>query len=256
MLKLLKEAWRFRFVTENFVKTSLGNRYKRSFLGYLWSVLFPLLRYLLMGLIFGYVLKSRDPNYLPLFFTGMIVFSFMASCIANGTRVFINNGSYIKKIYVPKMTFVFNVIFLEFINFFLVLIALILLGMSTGFYTPSVSQLMIIPGIVIIIIFLSGVIPILGTIMVWFHDIQYFVDVIMQTLYFVTPILFPPERLPEFAYKYNPFYYFIEIIRKPLVYNVIPPLYFYFITIGIALFFLLFGLFVLEKKQDQIIFNL
>jgi len=256
MWKLITEAWRYRFVSENFVKTTLGNKYKRSALGYLWSVLLPLLRYLAMGLVFSYVLKNKDPNYFAMFFTGMMVFGFIQSTCLAGTNVFLDNANYLKKIYVPKLIFISNIILTELVNTLLVLAGLLVLGLATGIFHPSWQALAALPGFALIVVFLFGFIALLGTAEVWFNDVQYFVDILMQTLFFITPIMFPASFLPDFLYIYNPFYYLLEMVRFPLVQGQLPDLGMTGIACALTLVTFVAGLWVLNRKQNAIIFKL
>lgn len=256
MRKLITEAWRYRFVSENYVRTTLGNKYKRSALGYLWSVLLPLLRYLAMGLVFSYVLKNKDPNYFTMFFTGMMVFGFLSASTLAGTNVFIDNANYLKKIYVPKLIFIGNIILTELVNTVLVLVGLLALGLVTGYYHPAWADLFALVGFGMIVMFLFGLVSLLGVAEVWFHDVQYFVDIAMQTLFFITPIMFPPSTLPDFLYVYNPFWYLVEMVRIPLVQGVVPDPGMIGVAATTTVVTAVLGLWVLHLKQNAIIFKL
>src|SRR5689334_7480719 len=114
MTNELTEAWRYRAVVENFTLTALGVRYRRSVLGYFWSVLSPLLKYAIMGLVFEIIGRFNMSNYYGYMFLGSVYFGFFSTVVSEATMAFIRNVHYIKKIYVPKLVFVFNIVIYEF----------------------------------------------------------------------------------------------------------------------------------------------
>jgi len=257
MFKLIAGAWRYRFVSQNFVVTTLGNKYKRSFLGYLWSVLLPMARFMILATIFAFVFKRTDAEFYRMRFAGMLVFG-MITTVANGAgKAFVgSNSNYIKRIYVPKLVFVVNVVLMELVNTLLVLVGVVILGLISGYWFPTWEALMIVPGFLINLVFLLGFTSFVAVTMVWFNDIQYFVELLMQTLYFLTPIIFPEESLPPIILKYNPFFYLVEVIRYPLAKGVIPGWEMYAVAVGTALAMFVLGLGLLNLKQDDIIYKI
>lgn len=256
MWKLITEAWRYRYVTENFVRSNLANKYKSSVLGYLWSVLLPLVRYLLMALVFTTILNIGSGQYMGSLVIGLVCFQFFTGALTAGVHAFTANAGYIKKLYVPKLTFILNVVFFELVNYLLVLLGSLVLCCLGGFVTLKVGWFFALLGILNLTIALIGMVALVSIAMVWFRDIQYIVDVLVNTLFFVTPILYPAHLLPAWVYQMNPVYYLILFIQKPLVDGVLPASSELAAAVALAVGFLLVGLALLTRFQDKIYYKL
>lgn len=256
ILQELKDSYRYREVVYNYVYTTLTSKYKRSLLGYVWTVLAPLLKYFVMGSVFYYIGKQSNPLFYPHMFAGSVFFGFFQAVILNGSTVFINNEHYIKKIYIPKLTFIFNLVFFELVNFGLILMGLAILGIFTGhFVAGSHLPLVIIP-ILFSIILLTGAALILGIATVYFRDLTQITDILMQCLFFASPVLTFPEQLPQWLVHWNPMFYFLELFRAPLVHNKLPDSTHVLICGVFSLSTFALGLLMLRRFANRIVYKL
>jgi ABC-2 type transport system permease protein/lipopolysaccharide transport system permease protein len=261
MFKEITEAWRYRAVVENFTWTALGVRYRKSFLGYLWTVLSPMLKYAIMGIVFEIVGKFNMPNYYGFMFLGSIYFGFFSTVVSSSTTAFIANEHYIKKIYVPKLVFILNIVMYEIVNFILVLVAILSLLLLMGQVTLSITWLFVPVAIVITIAALVGLSALIAVATVYFRDLQHLVDILFQALFFATPIFYPLEALeksPLFSLiaRMNPVLYFINMFRDPLTKNVWPDPISVSISIVFALLMLILGTWTVNRHSNRIIFKL
>jgi ABC-2 type transport system permease protein/lipopolysaccharide transport system permease protein len=261
MYREVVEAWRYREVAQNFVKTSLGVRYRRSLLGYLWSVLSPLAKYAIMGVIFEVIGRFAMPNYYGFMFIGSVFFGFVSTVVTQSTLAFISNEHYIKKIYVPKLIYIVNVVLNETVNFVLVLIAIVMLLLAMGQLTVGLSWLFLPIALIITVVGLVGIGTLVAIATIYFRDIQHLSDILFQALFFATPIFYPLSALSKDPVFYamataNPLLYLVNLFRMPLVDNRFPDLASLLISLTISLVLAVSGLFVLKAFNNRIVFKL
>jgi homopolymeric O-antigen transport system permease protein len=259
MFKELMEAVRYRYVIYNFVYSSLKQRYTRSFLGFLWSIITPLLQNLIVGIVFYYLMRMNMPNYIVYLFAGSIIFNIMSNVIMQAPMIMISNEGFIKKIYVPKLVFVLQTVFLEVTNFVFTIISLIILGIIFQKLTASPYDLFLIVPIMLTVLFLTGLAIIISILTVYFRDMAYIISLAMQALFFLTPILYPISIVPVKLRKIlalNPLYYFVEIFRSTILYNQFPRAEYILMCSVMAFAAFFFGLFMLHKFDNRITFKL
>lgn len=257
----LAESWRYRAVVENYVNTSLGVRYRRSVLGYLWTVLSPVAKFAIMGVVFNLIGRFNMPHYYGFMFIGSIFFGFISTVVGASTRAFIDNEHYIKKIYVPKLVFVLNIVLFELVNFLLVLVAVVALLLCLGEVTVAWTWLFLPVALAITVVALVGVATLVAVATIWFRDLQHLVDILFQALFFATPIFYPLSTIEPHKIFYtlalcNPVLYFVSLFRDPLVNGTLPDVGTLVIAAGLAVTFLGLGLLLLKKFNNRIIFKL
>ncbi len=259
IFKSIQEIYKFRYVTVAYVTTNLKSRYRRSVLGFFWTVLAPMLHYIIMGLVFTLLLHSKIDNYFVYYFSGAIFFSIVSATISRAPFAFIQNEHFIKKIYLPKVIFIQNVVIYEVINFLLASSSLIILGMAFGYLKLSFMTLFALIPILLVSIFLFGICSAVSLATVYFRDLIHIVPAILQAAFFATPIIYNKDMIPEKYYIFvylNPFYYYLEAFREPLLYNRLPgfQLMGYLVLSSIVSFLL--GYFLISKFDNKIVFKL
>ena len=122
-----QELVRFWPVVQNMVVQELRVRYQRSFLGFVWTLLNPILMMAILSWVFSRIMDKVD--HYPLFlFAGMVPWSFLSICLNDCAFSIINNEGLIRKIYLPKMVFPLN---------FWVLIALVTFALTLACPVPA-----------------------------------------------------------------------------------------------------------------------
>ena len=181
---------------------------------------------------------------------------------------FRRNASIIKKVYVPKYMYPLSSIFSNFVTFAISLLCLIcvwiffkLTGISGGsnlHITPYVFM-SIVP-MFLLLIFCTGVGLILSVIGVYFRDVEYIWDVLTQLLFYMVPIVYPFQRITghwtRIIIKINPLYSMIEMFRQSVLYGYMlsPKLFAYAAVVSFAT--LAVGIWIFNKKSDDIVFHL
>jgi len=257
--KEITDLWRYRWVCYSAVTSVLKMRYRRSVLGFFWSLLGPVLNYLIIGLVFSFLSKSNTENYFTFMFAGTAIFNLLSVTINQSPNIMISNENYIKKIYLPKSIFILNVVLMEFINFCLGLLALSILGIAFGQLKISPSLLYLPVPILAALFFNIGIASILSIVTVFFRDVNHILPIVMQAAFFGTPIVYPVELAPQqfhYLLKLNPFYYFVESFRFPIYHRQLPPIEITLMTIALSLLVFIIGIAVLKKFDNKIVFRL
>lgn len=233
------------------VKT-LKVRYKNSLIGIFWSMLNPLLFLLILWVVFSQLKAVEGMNY-PLYaLSGLIFWNFISASILQVLTSFIDNGEILKSVNLHPIAFplsamlaaIFNLL-LSFIPFFGILLYLE--------YVPDWSILSVIPYVVVTSIFVTGLGMFLGTLNVYFRDIQLLWTTMMPAFFYFTPIAYPVTMIPEryqWLIKLNPFYYFIDSIHQIFHDGVFPSMEntVMMLSLAVACYFLGYIIFVRLRK--------
>lgn len=254
-----KEIYKFRYVIFSYIESNLRHKYRRSFLGFIWSVLAPLAHYMIMGFVFSFLIRDTMSNFYKYYFLGAIFFSLVSSIISRSAYIMLGNEHFIKKIYLPKIIFVLNNIGFEIVNFSLTLAALVVLGVIFDFLSISWWLLTIPFSVFFICVFLFGIASILSVAIVYLRDVMHMIPPGLQALFFLTPIAYSPSMVPEkyqWLLKYNPLGYFLDLFREPILNNSWPHSETIIICVLMALISMTLGILTLRYFNHKIIFKL
>lgn len=253
--------WKDRYVLWELTTKALSIKYKRSMLGMAWSVLVPLGLASIIGCVYGVLFGVPPRTFLPILFSGLNVWILILGCADGGTQAFLAAEGYLKQTLVNMEIFPARLVLTNFINFLYSIIAYFLIYAFIGTEFFSVKMLLFFPGCIVLFVFLLAVSNITAIFNLIARDYQPFQSIILQGVFYATPIIYLPSMLEEkgyaFIYKLNPFYYFISIIRTPLLGKEIAPLSEYIIATSIA--FILFGFsiwLVMREKRRGVVFRL
>ena len=121
------QKWRkYKTLLGRLVQRDLKVKYRRSVLGYLWSLLNPLLMMLVMSIVFSYMFRYDIPNYPIYLITGQIMFTFFSESTTMAMGSIIGNASLIKKVYVPKYIFPISRVLSCFVTLLFSLVAVVI----------------------------------------------------------------------------------------------------------------------------------
>lgn len=237
------------------VKRDLKVKYRRSILGYLWSLLNPLLMMCIMSYIFSTLFKSNIPNFPLYLICGQTLWNFFNESTNMAMHSVIQNSALIKKVYIPKYIFPFSRVLSSFVtmSFSLLAILIVMLGTRATLY-PTIL-LFWIP-LIFLFIFSCGMGLILSALSVYFRDITHLYNVLTLAWMYFTPVFYDMSFLPEdvqHTITLNPLYHFISFFRDLILYGQIPEANVWAICIGSSLVMLLIGLVVFRKLQRNFI---
>ena len=214
-MKIFKDLYNYRELLKSNVKKEIRGKYKASFLGVIWSFVNPLLMVIVYAVVFPYIMRIQEKDYLIFLITGVIPWNFFTTVISQGTTTILINANIIKKVYFPREILPISVVLSGLINFLIsciiILVFLIIGGLGI---TPYILYL---PLICIIQFVLSlSIVFVLCAIDIYVRDTEYIVNFIIMLLFYLTPVLYSPNMLParfRFILALNPMSHIINAYR-------------------------------------------
>jgi ABC-2 type transport system permease protein len=239
----------------NLVKKDFTVKYRRSYLGILWSLLNPLLMMIIIASVFNNVFRIKIENYAVFYLTGSFIYNFMAEATSGAMNSIIVSGELIKKVYIPKYIFPIEKCLFAVINAMFSFCAVIIVTPLLGVKLTFAALLFFVP-LIYTTIFSFGLGMLLASLNVFFRDITHLYTVWITAWMYLTPILYPIESLPENVLGFvriNPMVYFVDYFRQLVFYGKIPGFSLNLICILYAVSFFAIGLLVFKKTQNRFI---
>jgi lipopolysaccharide transport system permease protein len=182
-------------------------RYKRTTLGILWSLLNPLLLALVYYFAFKVIIRFRVDNYAFFLLSALFAWTWFAASVNMSTGSLVGNASLIKKVNFPRHLLVFATVAGQLANFLFTIPIIFGLAYLQG-PTPSLVWLLGIPVLIVAQLLLTGGIGLaLSMLNAYFRDLQYTVNFLVHLLFWLTPIIYPAELIPDryrFLFQINP----------------------------------------------------
>ena len=251
--------YNYRDLFSQLVGRDIKMKYRRSFLGYVWSVLSPLLTMIVMTIVFSQMFKHDVAYYPAYLLAGQTLFGFLRESSSHTITSITSNAPLLKKTYVPKYIFAASKVTSDLVNMFFSIGALLLVMVFTGVPFTFYIFLSVIP-IIELYVFCMGVGLLLSSISVFFRDIQYIWGVLITAWMYLTPLFYSlsalPDKLQWFITHLNPMYFYITQFRDFMIYGQMsyPP----FIWAGalVAVLMLALGLFTFSRTKDKFILHI
>jgi ABC-type polysaccharide/polyol phosphate export permease len=252
----------YRDLIYTLVKRDLTVRYRRSLIGFLWSMLQPLLTMTVLHVVFSTLfameLRGTGIRSYPVYvLSGILFYSFFQQSIVSSMNSLRANAGILQKLPVPMAVFPLSSVLSGLVNLFLSLVPLFGLLLMTGH--PIRPQLLFLPvAILIAALFTLGAGLLLAPLSIFFTDVVEMVNVFLLLTFYLTPIIYPKsivEKHPLYwVVRYNPIRSILEIFRDPIHLNKIPPLSHISVSLAIAVIALLIGSWAFHKTSDRIPF--
>ena len=168
----LNNFLRYKYLLFELVKKNIKLKYRRSYLGILWTLIEPLLTMIVLTLVFGTLFGKDDRTYPVYILCGRLLYSFFSSASKAGLKAVSGNAAMIKKVYVPKYIYVVAAIISNFVTFVISLVVLV--GVAAVLRVEPTWHIVegLIP-LVILFVMTLGIGLILATLNVFFRDIEY-----------------------------------------------------------------------------------
>lgn len=249
---------KYSFLLSQLVSRDFKVKYKRSVLGIVWSLLYPVLNMAVLALVFSKMFKFSTPgvNYLVYVLSGLVMFNYFSEASNLAMSSVVANFSLINKIYIPKYIFPLSKCLFVGINFLLTLIPLYLVILLTG-TGLNIYHLILPYAFICLFIFTFGFGLILSTISVFLRDMFYIYGIVITLWTYLTPIMYDISMISEslqIIFKLNPLYHYISFIRQIILYHQMPSGLSFAICGLSALVVLVIGLVVFKKNQDKFIY--
>lgn len=205
-------------------------RYRRTKIGPLWVSLSTGLTVLMVGMVYGGIFGTPTGmtlgGYIAFFACGLVIWTFISSTVTESCTVFVQAGPLIKALPVPLLLHVFRMMARNLVLLGHNVLVIVILWLVTP-WALSWSTLLVVPGFILLFLALVGVVLTLSVVCARFRDIQQIVGALLQLMFLLTPIIWPPEALAATRAKLllvlNPVYYLIEVVRGPLLGTPVDP---------------------------------
>lgn len=255
----LADIWRSRFFWLSLVKMDLQLRYRRSVLGVGWSLLYPLATSLVLCIAFHQIFKQSIRGYVLFLMVGQAWWGYVSGVTIQGCQCFVDAESYIRQHSIPMAVYPLRNALGNMIHLLIALsLVIMLVWHFIGF--GNLAALAIMPfSLALLLLFGWSVSVLAGYVNAAFRDIQHLSNIGFQVLFFLTPIIYPPNQTPpqlEQLFAYNPLVPFLEIIRKPIVNGESPSNQMFISATMITLLVTAVALLFLRRLQKRVILYL
>lgn len=262
MFGMFNSLWDYRHFVLSSIRNELKSRFANSKLGGLWMIINPLSQVAIYALILSNVLAAKLPGadsqyaYAIYLMAGLLAWTFFNEIVSRCLTLFIEQGNLMKKMSFPRITLpiitVGSCLFNNVLLFLAMLVIFFLLGHSF-----SLVMLWLIPLSLLLITFALGLGLTLGVLNVFLRDIGQAVPIILQMLFWFTPIVYPINIIPQ-KYHYllslNPIYPITNGYQQILVYNTAPTLDVGILMVSIlAVMLMLLSLFLFRKASEEMV---
>jgi ABC-type polysaccharide/polyol phosphate export permease len=203
----------------NLVRRDLTVRYKRSMIGFFWTMLNPLLLMIILTVVFSTIFRFEGiENYPTYFLSTYLVFGFFAQTTNQSMASLSWNGALMKRVRVPKSIFAVSTTLSGLVNLCLAYVPLFLIMMVTG--APICLTVLYLPfSFLLIAMFTLGVSLLMSAMAVYFEDVQHMYQVATFGLMYMTPIIYPISIVPFrwlWVIRANPLTHLVKLARDPV----------------------------------------
>ena len=270
---MFKRVWinfkKYSFLLKQLVSRDFKIKYKRSVLGVLWSLLYPVLMMAVMAVVFRNVFKFSTPgkSYLVYLMSGLVMWNYFSEASNLAMSSVVGNFSLLNKVYMPKYIFPLSKCLVVGINFLLTLIPLYAVIIIESFNYDDLSiniyHLALPYAFICLFLFTLGVGLILATVSVFLRDMFYIYGIITLIWMYLTPIMYDINIIENSTLstvmKLNPLYLYINFARQIILGDqgrggFLPSWQYFLACGGSAIAVLLVGIAVFKWKQDRFIY--
>lgn len=258
MKKQFKNFMRYRFLLGELVKKGIKLKYRRSYLGIIWSLIEPLLEMVVLAIVFGTLFGNDDKTFPVYILTGRLLYSFYSQGTKASLSSIRRNASMIKKVYVPKYLYPLSSVLFNYVIFLISLVVLVAVALVLGVY-PTVYLAGVIVPLLLVLILTFGCGMILATLGVFFRDLEYLWNVALMLVMYTCAIFYYPERLLKSGFgwilKINPLYCIISLFRDAVFGQPLEMTTLVYATV-FSIGSVIIGLLMFHRQQDKFILHI
>ena len=231
LIDMVRSLYKNRELIWSLTKREVKSTYQSSFLGALWPVIVPLMMLLIYTFVFSVVFQAKwstsagpetsRGEFALILFAGLTAFNFFSSVITRASGLILAVPNYVKKVVFPLEILPVVVVGAAFITS-LINIVLILIGCLLVLHSLPITFLLLPLAYIPLILITLGLAWFLSSLGVFVRDIGQAIPVIVQILFFMTPIFYSADRVPNalrFLVIFNPLSSIIDGFRRVLIWN-------------------------------------
>ncbi len=202
-MESLADLSQSRDLLVNLTLRELRGKYKRSVLGWTWSLVNPIAQVAIFSLVFGVLLKIQIPaghpsglhNFPVFLFCGVLPFNFLSNGLNGGMSSLIGNAGLIKKVYFRREILIVATVMSFVVTFAIELAVLMLFVMALGSFVLQWLPMVVVL-LVLLTVYTIGIGLLFSVLNVYFRDMTYLVAIGLQLWFYATPIIYPIDRVP------------------------------------------------------------
>lgn len=253
---MLEEIKKNQFLFEELVKRDFKQKYKRTVLGMVWSILSPLLTLLVMRIIFTQFFGRNTPHYTIYLFSGTLIMSYFRESTRGGMGALLANAHIFSKINIPKYIFVLSKNVSALVNFLIILLVYFFYcGLDRINF--GVHMFSLIFPVICLLVFNVGVGMILSAMFIFFRDTQYIYDIFLTLLQYVSAIFYTVDSFAiqlQRLFLLNPVYCYIKYFRCVVIDGMIPSVAFHRLCSFYAIASIALGIYVYRKYNHKFLY--
>jgi ABC-type polysaccharide/polyol phosphate export permease len=195
----VSQVWRFRELLRGLVVRNLKVKYQRSLLGFVWTLVNPLLTVTILVVVFSHVVRIQVPDYWAFLLSGYFVWNFTLQTLTTGTWIFAEHARLTRSVAFPSEILVFSAAgsrLLEFVAEISLVVTVLVLVHHHG-VPPSYVLLPVL--ILIQLVIAIGLSLPIATLSVFYHDVYHALPIALTSLFYLSPVFYPARMVPESA---------------------------------------------------------
>jgi lipopolysaccharide transport system permease protein len=250
----LRELWEFRGLAYFFAWRDVKVRYKQTLLGGAWAIIQPLMLMVVFTFVFGRVLNVTTPPGVPkpvFYFAGLVPWTFFAGSLGAASTSLASGSNLVRKIYFPRLILPLSAVGSTLVDFAIALIVLFVLILTYGLeISATVAWIPLLTLLTLLTALAAGLW--LAALNARYRDVQYVIPFLVQTLLFVTPLIYPAAEIPErfrALYFMNPMAGVVEGFRWALIDAAPRPGPVTLLSVGVMALLLIGGLYYFRSAE-------
>lgn len=187
----ISHLWQYRELIANLTRKELKVKYKNSVLGFVWSLLNPLMYLVVFSLVFNIISGTDVPYYGIFFLSGLLAWNLFSTGLGQGTSSIVQNAQLVTKVWFPREALVIASVFTALVHFFLQ--SLVLLAALLVFQrAPDPAYIPVFLLALVVIMLLGTALAIgLSAVNVYLRDTQHLLEVVLLAWFWLSAIAYP-----------------------------------------------------------------
>ncbi|MCC6952814.1 MAG: ABC transporter permease [Deltaproteobacteria bacterium] len=250
------QAFLYREYLKQSVLRDLRIKYKRSVLGYLWTMIHPLAMMAVLSIVFSHIVRIPVKDYAVFLFSALLAWNYFGSTVMMSLHSIRQNARIFSQVPVPKYLAILSISASNMVNLILALVPLLILMVIMG--RPLPPSALFFPVLLVPLFMVTvGLSLILAASNVFYDDTYHLTEVGLQALYFMTPVLYHRDLLPAELVRYlvlNPLFCQVEFFRSIFYDGVLPDAQNFALSFAGSFLILLLGLTIFRRTEDKFMY--
>jgi ABC-2 type transport system permease protein len=189
--------FRYRELLKNLVLKDLKLKYRGSVLGFVWSLLNPLLMIAVYTVAFKYILHSTVDGFVFYLMLGILAWTFFANSLMMSTGAIVDNAGLVKSVFFPRAILPVATVLFNFAQYLLTV--LVFLPLMTVYYSRPISSAIVVYPVFLLLqlVFTVGLALLVATWTTFLRDVKHFLEILLATMFWLTPVVYPATQAPQ-----------------------------------------------------------